>query len=146
MSYTPLRRSRPPTTLLLTTFPPTLIEVIKFLGHQCVRGRGGAIAVFYETHWKGILRPTWERELDLQAFRTQILAYWASGPAHRQPNTRQCQQLRTNPVAREITRAKGERYFPGAYRLVTADVYRARFSTAPLSTGASVWFHSFDGS
>ena len=49
-------------------------------------------------------------------------------------------------ASREIARAKGERYLPGAYRLVTADVYRAGFSTAPLPTGASVWYHSFDGS
>ena len=48
---------------------PILIEVAKITGHQCVRGRGGTIAVLYETHWDGLLRPTWERELDLQAFR-----------------------------------------------------------------------------
>ena len=86
----------------------------------------------YETHWKGILRPTWERELNLQAFRHKILAYWASIPDHRQPNTRQYQQLRINAASREIARAKGERYLPGAYRLVTADVYRTRFSAALL--------------
>ena len=45
-----------------------------------------------------------------------------------------------------IARAKGESYLPGAYRLVTAEVYRARFATAPLPTGASVWYNSFDGS
>ena len=126
--------------------PPTLIEVTKISGHQCVRGRGGTIAVLYETHWKGILRPTWERELDLQAFRPIILAYWASSPDHRQPNTRQYQQLRTNAAAREIARAKGERCLPGAYHLVTTDVYRNRFAADPLPTGASVWYHSFDGS
>ena len=49
--------------------PPILIDVAKITGHQCVRGRGGAIAVLCETHWYGILSPTWERELDLQAFR-----------------------------------------------------------------------------
>ena len=37
--------------------PPILIDVAKITGHQCVRGRGGAIAVLYETHWNGILRP-----------------------------------------------------------------------------------------
>ena len=84
----------------------------------------------YETHWKGILRPTWERELDLQAFRPTILAYWKSSPDHRQPNTRQYQQKCS------LTRD----------RLVTADVYRARSSTVPLPIGASVWYHSFDGS
>ena len=84
--------------------------------------------------------------MDLQAFRHKILAYWASGPDHRKPNTRHYQQLRINAASREIARAKGERYLPGAYRLVTADVYRARFSTSLLPTRASVWYHSFDGS
>ena len=126
--------------------PPILIDVAKITGHQCVRGRGGAIAVLYETHWNGILRPTWERELDLQAFRYLILVYWANGPDHHQPNTRQYQQLRINAAAREIARAKGERHLPGSYRLVTNDVYRARFLSAPLPIGASIWYHSFDGS
>ena len=124
--------------------PPILIDVAKITGHQCVRGRGGAIAVLYETHWNGILRPTCERELDLQAFRHLILAYWANGPDHHLPNTRQYQQLRINAAARELARAKGERYLPGSYRLVTTDVYRARFLSAPLPIGASIWFHSFD--
>ena len=108
--------------------------------------RGGATAVLYETHWNGILRPTWERELDLQAFRHLILPYWANGPNHHQPNTRQYQQLRINAAARELARANGERHLPGSYRLVTTDVYRARFLSAPLPIGASIWFHSFDGS
>ena len=37
---------------------PNLIEVAKIKGHQCVRGRSRAIAVSYDMHWKGILRPT----------------------------------------------------------------------------------------
>ena len=126
--------------------PPILIDVAKIIGHQCVRGRGGAIAVLYETHWNGILRPTWERELDLQAFRHLILSYWANGPDHHQLNTRQYQQLRINAAAREIARAKNEHHLPGSYRLVTDDDYRARFLSAPPPIGASFWFHSFDGS
>ena len=93
--------------------PPILIDVAKTTGHQCVRGRGGAIAVLYETHWDSLLRPTWERELDLQAFRHHILSYWAAGPAQHQPHTRQYQQLRINAAAREIARSKGERHLPG---------------------------------
>ena len=124
--------------------PPILIDVAKTTGHQCVRGRVCAIAVLYETHWNGVLCPTWERELDLQAFRHLILAYWANGPDHHQPNTRQYQQLRINEAAREIARAKSERYLPGSYRLVPNDVYRARFLSAPLPIGASIWYHSFD--
>ena len=125
---------------------PILIDVAKITGHQCVRGRGGAIGVLYETHWNGILRPTWERELDLQAFRHLILAYRANGPDHHQPNTRKYQQLRINAAAREIARAKGERHLPGSYRLVTNDVYRAHFLSAPLPIGASIWYQTFDGS
>ena len=79
--------------------------------------------------------------MDSQAFRPLIFAHWASGPDHHQSNTRQYQQLRNNEPAHKIARAKGERYLPGAYQLVTP-----RISTAPLPTGASVWYHSFDGS
>ena len=111
-----------------------------------MRGRGGAIAVLYETHWDGLLRPTWERELDLQAFRNRILTYWAAGPTQHQPPTLQYQQLRINVAAREIAHTKGERYLPGSYRLVSDDVYRARFMSDTLPIGASIWYHSFDGS
>ena len=38
--------------------PLILIDVVKITGPQSVRDRGGAIAVLYETHWNGILRPT----------------------------------------------------------------------------------------
>ena len=126
--------------------PPFLIEVAKITGHQCVRGRGGTMAVLYEIHWDGLLRPTWERELDLQAFRHHILSYWATTPAQHQPNTRQYQRQRINTASREITRSKGERHLPGSYRLLTDDVYRTRFLSAPLPIGASIWYHSFDGS
>ena len=119
--------------------PPILIGVAKITGHQCVCGRGGTIAVLYETHWDSLLRPTWERELDLQVFRHHILSYWAAGPAQHQPHTRQYQQLRINAAAREITRSKGERHLPGSYRLIADDVYHARFRTALLPTGASMW-------
>ena len=40
-------------------------EVDKIFSHRSVRGRGGAVAVLYETHRKGLLRPSWEREADL---------------------------------------------------------------------------------
>ena len=126
--------------------PPVLIDVTKITGHQCVRGRGGAIAVRYETHWDSILRPTWERELDVQAFRHHILSYWAAGPAQNQSHTQQYQQLRIAAAARKISRSKGERHLPGSYRLVADSVYHARFRTAPLPIGASIWYHSFDGS
>ena len=36
-----------------------------------------------------------------------------------------------NAATREISRAKGDRYFPGSYRLVTADVYRVGVPRPP---------------
>ena len=37
--------------------PPIMINVAKITDHQSVRGRGGAIAVLYETHWDSLLPP-----------------------------------------------------------------------------------------
>ena len=110
-----------------------------------MRGRGGAIAVLYETHCNGLLRPMWGRELDLRTFRLHILSYWAARLVQHQPDTRQYHQLRINAAAREIARSQDERHLPGSYRLVTDDVYLTRFLFAPLPTGASIWYHSFGG-
>ena len=41
--------------------PRQRLEVEKITGHQSVRGRGGVIAVMYETHWTGLSGPPWER-------------------------------------------------------------------------------------
>ena len=62
------------------------LQVEKITGHQSVLGRGGVIAVMYGTHWTGLSRPSWEREMDLQLSRHAILRYWAGSPIqHRQP-------------------------------------------------------------
>lgn len=79
----------------------------------------------------GALRPPWEHELDLEAFHHKILADSATGPDHRQPNTRGYQQLRINAAAREIVRAKGERHLLRSYRLVTGYVCSARLMSPP---------------
>ena len=34
----------------------------------------------YETHWTGLSRPSWEREMDLQLFRHEILRHGAGTP------------------------------------------------------------------
>eukprot|EP00752_Nemacystus_decipiens_P017591 g15764.t1 len=43
---------------------PTRLDVEQLTAHQVARGRGGNLAVMYETHWKGLLTPSWERESD----------------------------------------------------------------------------------
>ena len=60
--------------------PLQRLEVEKITGHQLVRGRGGVIAVMYETHWMGLSGPSREREIDLQLFHREILRYWAGTP------------------------------------------------------------------
>ena len=110
-----------------------MINVTKITGHQCVRGRGGAIAVLYKTHWDGHLCTTWKRELVLQAFRRHILSYWAAGPAQYQADTRQYQHLRVSEAAREMSRTKSRTPLP---RLIRS--YRARFLSAAPPIGASI--------
>ena len=68
-------------------FHPTTEDVMKsgipvdrekITGHQLVQGRGGKLAVMYETHWEGLSSITWEREIDLKNFSRHILEYWMS--------------------------------------------------------------------
>ena len=58
--------------------PVERLEFDKISSHRSVRGRGGAIAVIYETNWKGLLWPSWERESDLLHSRQHIID---AGPA-----------------------------------------------------------------
>ena len=56
------------------------VDIEKITGHQLVRGRGGKLAVMYETHWEGLSSITWDREIDLKNFSRHILEYWMSTP------------------------------------------------------------------
>ena len=107
--------------------PPILLGVAKITGHQCVRGRGGTIAVLYETRRDGLLRPTWERELDLQPFGHHILTYCAAGPTRHRLPIRQHQQLCINAVALEIAAPKGN-----ATCRVPTDLSRTMFTVPAL--------------
>ena len=77
MCSTTSPRNSPHTTSLKTTFRLLVdrLEVEKVAGHQSVRGRGGVIAGMYETHWTGLSRQSWEREMDLQLSRHEILRH-----------------------------------------------------------------------
>ena len=56
------------------------LEVEKLTSHRTVRGRGGVVAVLYETHWRDLLPPSWKREMDLQHLRQHVFRYWAGTP------------------------------------------------------------------
>ena len=69
------------------SIPLQRLEVEKTTGHQSVRGRGGVITVMYETRWTGLSGPSWEREMELQLFRYEIVCCWAGTPnQHRLTN------------------------------------------------------------
>ena len=48
-------------------------NIDKSLGNQLVRGRGGKLAVMYETHWEDLSSITWGREIDLKNLSRHIL-------------------------------------------------------------------------
>ena len=81
--------------------PLQRLEVEKISGHQSVRGRGGIMAVLYNTHWVGLSNPSWEPEMDLHLSRSHILRYWAGTPdQHRQTN-RLYRRMRIGAAQRE---------------------------------------------
>ena len=94
--------------------PLQRLEVAKITRHQSVRGRGGVIVAMYETHWTGLSRPSWEREIDLQLSQAHILGYWAGTPdQHRQTN-RLYRRMRIGAAQRELSRNNRERFLaPG---------------------------------
>ena len=62
--------------------PPERLEVDHISEHQLLRGRGGVLAVMYETHRSGLLSLSWEHEQDLQHHRLHILRSWPLAPLH----------------------------------------------------------------
>ena len=125
--------------------PAEHLDVEQITGHQSVRGRGGVIAVLYETHWKGLLRPSWEREMDLQHSRSLILKYWAGTPnQHRQTN-RRYRAMRVGAAMRELARVKGDRHLPSGYSLVPRSTWDRRFAATALPVGAFFWYKAQDG-
>eukprot|EP00752_Nemacystus_decipiens_P004782 g4353.t1 len=123
---------------------PTRLDVEQLTAHQVARGRGGNLAVMYETHWKELLTPSWERESDLQHFRPKILQYWSGAPAQRRQTNRLYRQMRVGSAQREIARSKGERFLAEGYALVPHHLWTRRFRVSTLPTGAYFWYKSSD--
>ena len=95
--------------------PLQRLEAEKMTGHQSVRGRSGAIALIYKTHWVGLCEPSWEQETDLQLSRTHILRCRAGTPdQHRQTN-RFYRRMRVGTAQRELSRNNGERFLAPGY-------------------------------
>ena len=86
--------------------PVERLEVDKISRYRSARGWGGAIAGLYETHWKGLLRPSWEREA------AHILEYWAGAPLQLRQENRVYRRMRVDAAQCELVRAKGARFLP----------------------------------
>ena len=125
--------------------PPERLEVERITGHQLVRGRGGVIAVLYETHWAGLLSPSWERELDLQHSRRHILLYWSGTPTQHRPTNRLYRQMRIGAAHRELSRSQGQIFLAPGYSLVSRDLWLRYFCTTTLPSGAHIWYKARDG-
>ena len=109
------------------SIPLQVLEVEKITGHQSVRGQGGVIAVLYKKQWSGRSRPSWEREIDLQLFRHEILRYWAGTPnQHRQTN-RLHGRMRIDAAQRELSRSNSERFLAPGYGYVPREEWLSRY-------------------
>ena len=125
--------------------PPERLEVEQITGHQLVRGRGGVLATLYETHWAGLLSPSWERERDLQHHRLHILHYWTGTPTqHRQAN-RLYRQMRIGAANRELSRSRGEIFLAPGCSLVPRTLWLSGFSSSTLPAGAHLWYKARNG-
>ena len=100
--------------------------------HQSLSGRGGVIAVMYETHWTELSRLSWAREVDLQLSRQPILLYWAGTPTQHRQTNRLYRQMRIGAAQREFSRANGERFLAPGYGGVSRADWIRDYSTTPL--------------
>ena len=120
------------------------LEVDSITGHRIVRGRGGVIAIMYETRWAGLQRSSWEREADLQRFRHAILQYWVGSPQQYRVDNRAYRRLRIGAAHRELARARGQRYLSAGYDFLSPARYDRHFSAYPLPSGALFWYKAQD--
>ena len=66
--------------------------------------------MMYETHWTGLSRSSWKRDMDLQLFLHEVLRYWAG------IHNRHCQikcrdhRMRIGGAQWELSCSTGERF------------------------------------
>ena len=122
------------------SMPVERLEVDKISSHRSALGRDGAIAVLYETHWKSLLRPSWEREADLLHARQNILELWAGAPLQHKGANQVYRRMRVVATQRELARDKGARFLPSGYSKVNHQTWARRFRDTILHVGADFWY------
>ena len=119
--------------------PIERLEFDKISSHRSVRGRGGAIAVLYETHWKGLLRPSRESEADLFHARRHILEYWTGAPLQLRQANRVYRHMRVGAAQRDLARGKDARFLPPGCSYVNHHTWARRFRGTNLPVGTYFW-------
>ena len=94
-------------------------DVEKITGHQLVRGRGGKLAVMYETYWEGLSLITWEREIVLKNFSRHILDYWMPTPRQMKGVNSNYRAMRRAQAHRAYWRHKNKYCLEQGYHLVS---------------------------
>ena len=125
--------------------PLRRLEVEKITGHQSVRDRGEVIAVLYETHWSGLSRPSWEREMDDQLLRHEILRYLVGTPSQHRQTNRRYRWMRIGVAQRELFRSNDERFLAPGYGCILRAEWLSRYSDTVLPNGAHFWYKGDDG-
>lgn len=82
--------------------------------------------MIYETHWRRLLRPSWEREMDSQYLGHHILRYWAGLPdLYLQTSSLRC--VRIGAANREEAQSSGYRPAYLAYECAPRNMLVKRF-------------------
>ena len=98
------------------------------------------MSVLYETHWKGFLRPSCQREADLSHARQHILEYWAGAPLQIRQANRGYRHMRVGAAQRELARDKGARFLPPGYSYGNHQTWARRFRDTIPHVGAYFWY------
>ena len=90
----------------------------------------------YNTHWAGLSGPSWEREMDLQLSRYEILRYWFGTPSqHRQAN-RLYHRMRIGAAQRENSRSNGEHFLASGYGCIPHADWPRHYGATVIPNGA----------
>ena len=102
------------------------------------------MSVLYETHWKGFLRPSCQREADLSHARQHILEYWAGAPLQLRQTNRVYRRIRVDAAQSKLARNKVARFLPPEYSYVNHQTWARQFRGTILPVGAYFWHKGQD--
>ena len=118
------------------------VDIEKITGHQLVRGRGGKLAVMYETLWESLSSITWEREIDLKNFSRHMLEYWMSTPRQVNGVNSKYRAMRRAQAHRAYWHHKNKYYLEQGYHLVSYSTWERKFRGQRVPLRAFFWWEN----